>query len=256
MSFVKKARYGDGYIWKCPNKQCNKEVSIRKGTFFEGSHLSIATIIRFTYYWAYEMDSTATLQRELRIANDATVDWKNFLRDICAQFYEHHPRQIGGMNKTVEIDECMLVRRKYHVGHTVNRQWVFGGYEINSRKVFLQAVPNRTADTLLQAIVTNIAPGSTIVSDCWASYGGIGTLQQQYQHLTVNHENHFVDPITFSTTNHIESVWQKLKSAHKKHYGTHRTLLDSYLAEFVWRYEFGSNPYSNIIKHIKIIYPQ
>ena len=29
---------------------------------------------------------------------------------------------------TVEIDECLLVRRKYNVGHQVGEQWVYGGY--------------------------------------------------------------------------------------------------------------------------------
>ena len=33
---------------------------------------------------------------------------------------------IGGPGHTVEIDECLLVRRKYNVGHQVSEQWVFG----------------------------------------------------------------------------------------------------------------------------------
>ena len=38
-----------------------------------------------------------------------------------------HPVLIGGPGHTVEIDESLLVRRKYNVGHQVGEQWVFGG---------------------------------------------------------------------------------------------------------------------------------
>ena len=46
-------------------------------------------------------------------------------------------------------------------------------------------------------------------NDLWAAYNTLGTLR--YQYLTVNHTYNFVDPITGTCTNHIESVWQKAK---------------------------------------------
>ena len=33
------------------------------------------------------------------------VDWYNFVRDVCVQYYIHHPAVIGGSNVEVEIDE-------------------------------------------------------------------------------------------------------------------------------------------------------
>ena len=37
----------------------------------------------------------------------------------------------------VEIDECLLVRWKYNVGHQVEQQWVFGGVHLDTNNVFM-----------------------------------------------------------------------------------------------------------------------
>ncbi|KCZ81757.1 hypothetical protein H312_00797 [Anncaliia algerae PRA339] len=71
-----------------------------------------------------------------------------------------------------------------------------------------------------------------------------------YEHYTVNHSRNFVDPHTRATTNHVESMWQKVKTDNKKRYGTHRTTLDSHLGEFMWKQRFG-NSLVTFFDHIK-----
>ena len=74
------------------------------------------------------------------------------------------------------------IKGKFHRGKRVVGQWVFGGVERGSGKCFLLPVEDRRAETLIKAIEDEtlikaiedwIAPGTTIYSDCWASYNGI-----------------------------------------------------------------------------------
>ena len=59
---------------------------------------------------------------------------------------ESHTEKIGGVVKTVEIDERKFGKRKYNTGHQVKGQWVFGGVERGNGKTFLVAVQDRTAE--------------------------------------------------------------------------------------------------------------
>jgi transposase-like protein len=115
---------------------------------------------------------------------------------------------IGGTDKIVEIDESKFGKRKYHRGHRVEGQWVFGGMERGSGKVFMVPVEDRTKDTLLAIIKDYIKPGTTIYSDCWKSYDCLK--DEGFVHCTVNSIN-FVDPESGAHTNGIESSWRHAK---------------------------------------------
>ena len=58
-------------------------------------------------------------------------------------------QKIGGEGKIVQIDKSKFGKRKYHPGHHVEGQWVFGGIERDSRKCFMVAVDKRDEATLL-----------------------------------------------------------------------------------------------------------
>ena len=102
------------------------------------------------YQWAHRNLSFLSLHHELNIANHTFVDWKNFCRDVCAEYFVAHPVIIGGPGITVEIDESVFARRKY-VGRLVSNQWVFGGIEVGTpqRKGFLATVDRRDVATLI-----------------------------------------------------------------------------------------------------------
>ncbi|GFW08984.1 putative isxo2-like transposase domain protein [Trichonephila clavipes] len=90
---------------------------------------------------------------------------------------------LGGLDVIVEIDESMFGKRKYNRGKRVKGTWVFGGIESHQNKGLLQVPPilhlnqcffhvvkDRSKDTLLASIKSNIKEGTTIISDCWKSY--------------------------------------------------------------------------------------
>ena len=111
----------------------------------------------------------------------------------------------------MEIDESKFGKRKYHRGHHVEGQWVFGGYERGSGQVFMVAVEERGRDTLLPIIKEWIEPGTTIISDYWKAYDCLN--DNGYRHLKVNHSLCFEDPDTGAHTNAIESSWRAAKAS-------------------------------------------
>ena len=67
-------------------------------------------------------------------------------------------------------------------------------WDREDRKCFLVTVPNREKEVLLPLIQQRIAPGTTIMSDCWKSYDCLS--KEDFKHLTVNHSVNFIDPET------------------------------------------------------------
>jgi len=111
------------------------------------------------------------------------TDWCNFFREVCLEHYTRHPIKIGGPGTVVEIDESIKFKRKYNRGRIgADEQWVFGGVERESGRIFMIEVPNRRADTLLPIIQEYILPGTTIISDGWAAYNAISELPENYVH--------------------------------------------------------------------------
>ena len=114
-----------------------------------------------------------------------------FCRETCEVTIERNSEKLGGEGKVVQIDERKVGKRKYHRGHRVEGQWVFGAIEEDSRRCFLVAVEDWSEATLLPIIKDWIEPGMLIVSDCWKSYHNLD--KHGDSHQTVNHSKEFVN---------------------------------------------------------------
>ncbi len=62
----------------------------------------------------------------------------------------------------------------------------------------------RDAKTLLTLIDENAMPDTTIMTDCWKTYDSLTA--KAFQHLTLNHSCHFVDPETWASTQKIVAM--------------------------------------------------
>lgn len=124
--------------------------------------------------------------------------------------------QIGGTDKVVEIEEAKFGKRKFNCGHAVEGQWVFGGLERNSKRIFMVPVPDRTRDTFLGEIKKYILPGTKIENE-------------GYLHETVNHSVNSVDPESGASTNNTERSWRDARSSVPR-YGCWDECFDQYLA--------------------------
>ena len=131
--------------------------------------------------------------------------------------------------------------------------WVFSGVEVGTDNCFLEVLPlnHRDAGTLLPLIQQWVLPGSRIVTDQWAAYNGIANLPQGYQHVTVNHSTHFVDPNTGVHTQKVEGLWSLVKRKYRRINGTSDKNFESYLSEFMWRRAHKEHTFMNVLYWIR-----
>ena len=90
-----------------------------EGSFLQRSHLLISTTLRCFYFWAFNLVNHSDYHRELELANKTIVDSNKNVREISAERILQQPPIIGRFGHIVEIDESLLVRRKFNVGHLV-----------------------------------------------------------------------------------------------------------------------------------------
>ena len=81
---------------------------------------------------------------------------------------------------------------------------------------YMEVVPARNAATLLPIIQAHVAPGTIVHSDEWAAYNQVGNLPNVGSYHTVNHSLHFVDPVTGTHTQNVESYWSRVKNKFKR----------------------------------------
>ena len=254
MKLIETSDRHDGLKWSCTRKINNrrhfKELSIRHKSWFSGSNMSIEEILKYTYWWSLGVEQDVIIS-QLKLSSKTTVDWSMFCRETCLEIMTQQNIQLGGKDKIVEIDESKIGKRKYHRGHLVEGQWVFGGIERDSRKSFLVAVEDRSEETLLPIIKKHISVGSTIVSDCWKAYHNLS--DHGYLHQTVNHSVEFKNDEGFHT-NTIEGHWRQVK-AFLPSFSRKKAHQPSYLAEFLYRYQHPKeNLFSHFIQDIAKIY--
>ena len=166
MSLTRCEDRSDGLKWECRRqvngKKHRAEVSIRKGSWFDSSKMTLEEILKLTYWWCQDLDQTQ-VKHELGLAESTGVDWDSFCREVCEITLLENGEKLGGNGKVVQIDESKFGKRKYHRGHHVEGQWVFGGIEQDSRKCFLVAVEKRDEHTLLPIIQKWIEPGTILL---------------------------------------------------------------------------------------------
>ena len=150
---------------------------------------------------------------------------------MCYEVILRDNKKIGGLESNilrfpigigviVEIDEAKIGKRKYNRGRAVDGQWIFGGIERGSDKLFIECVDKRDHDTLIPLIQKYILPGkvlvqrfkthkgTTILTDGAAVYRCLPTYG--YVHHWVNHSEEFVGP-NGEHTKSIESTWYQVK---------------------------------------------
>ena len=250
-------------LWRCQKlrsrskkkkEKCNWTASVYQNTFFEKAHLDIETILVFVNAYVRECFSYVFIRSELGLTNHSICDWASFCREVLVDWCLGREGKIGGEGQIVEIDESKFGKRKYNVGRVVDGQWVFGGLCRETRECFMVPVEKRDSATLLGIIKEKIAPGTTIISDCWKAYKCLE--DEGFQHLTVNHSVNFVDPTDPAThTNTVERLWREVK-AKVPLYGRRKKHFVGYLARsmFIMAHKDPNKRFHAFLQHTAGLY--
>ena len=160
-------------------------------------------------------------------------------RKSMALFLQNYEatHKLGGAGYTVEIDESSFKRkRKYNRGaYDGESQWVFGITERGGdgrKETRFWLVPDRKRQTLFPLIFANVEPGTTIMSDSYATYE---TLREHnnYLHLQINHSISFTDGNVH--TQSIEAKWSGAKGSLNRGGRTRHKYIQLKLDEYIVR---------------------
>ncbi len=172
----------DHFIWRCPRSNCRMRISIRDGSFFANSKLSLMKLLKVILNFVSESPARGTAQR-LRLERKI-VDrfFKKIRRAYSADLVTTPLTFTGGFE--YEVDELFL--KHVRVGHDLFRtQWAAGILECATGKLMYYRVPNRSGASLIPPIVQHVPRGSFVYSDEWKGYRRLR--DHPYYHFRVNH---------------------------------------------------------------------
>jgi hypothetical protein len=246
---------GDGTMFVCNRRTCRKARSIRQGSFFEQSKLSLCDAMLFLHLWSKGY-SEKLIADDFTFSRPTIIDWSRYCRDLCMLHYESSTQVIGGPGCIVEIDETLAVKRKYNCGRMVRDGWLFGGIERRDDGVFrcfMRLVYDRSATHLCHHIREHVLPETHIISDGWAAYRGLSTMG--YSHSVVIHEENFVAPEDSKVhTQRIESTWSSLKRFLRSRGGNKGPHYLEYIYEYLFRRQFD-DVFTALLEAIRVEYP-
>jgi len=202
--------------WKCMNKACHKQFSVKVGTVMEDSPIGLDKWLAAV--WMITNDKNGISSYEIHRALDITQK--------SAWFLLHRIRlamQTGTFEKLsgqVEADETYIggLARNMHRDKRYakitgtggsGKVAVMGLLERNG-KVRAKVINDATQLTLHAEVKSHVEPGAELFTDGWKAYSGLGADQ------VIDHAEKYVDGQIH--TNGIENFWSLLKRSIKGTY--------------------------------------
>src|SRR5438270_7060398 len=181
-------------LWKC--KACKKQFSVKVGTVFEDSPLSLSKWLPAVWLIANSKNgiSSHELARALGVTQKST--WFMLHRIRLAM-------QTGSFEKfsgTVEVDETYIGGKARNMHKSERKRKITGtgfagkttvlGMIERGGQVRAEIVPDTKKPTLQRRVRESIEPGAAVYTDANYAYAG---LERDYDHRTVDHAVQYVD---------------------------------------------------------------
>jgi transposase-like protein len=223
--------------WYC--RECKRQSSAKVGTIFEDSPIGFDKWLPAIWLIASNRNgiSSCELARALKVTQKSAwfmlhrirLAMKDDAFDMLSGEVEADETYIGG-SVTSKRHKRLAQGRKPQ-GPQKDKVAVMGMVERGGR-VRAFTIPSNRKETLLPAIVENVAAGSTVYTDSLGSYTD---LRKGYAHFVINHAERYVNGRVH--TNSIENFWSVLKRTLGGTYIAARPQhLDAYLDEQIFRF--------------------
>jgi len=209
-----------GRVWRCANKHDRRKFSIKVGTIFEDSPISLDKWLPAMWLVtnckngisSYEMarglgvtQKTAWfMDHRIRLA----MQERNY-EPFSGNEIEADETFIGGLARNMHKDKKIKITATGGAGKAI----VMGLLDRHSAKVRLMHVPNTQGETLQSHVRRYVKGGSYVFTDAFMGYHG---LDQDYVHKVIDHAETYVQGNVH--TNKIENFWSLLKRGLKGTY--------------------------------------
>jgi transposase-like protein len=211
-------------LWECKCCKEKKQFSVRVGTIFEDSALTLDKWLAAIWMIANAKNGVSSYEVHRSIGVTQKTAWFMLQRIRLAM-------QTGTFEKfsgEVEADETLIGgrARNMHADRNRRRGRGTGGVgkaivmgllerhdKTKSSKVKAKHLPNVQRKTLHAEVRENVKPGSELFTDEWMGYLG---LKKDYVHKVINHMECYVKGNVH--TNGIENFWSLLKRCIKGTY--------------------------------------
>ncbi|MDA1099134.1 MAG: IS1595 family transposase [Proteobacteria bacterium] len=242
-------------------RACKRDVRLTAGTVMARTRTPLST-----WFWGAYLVSSMTpgmsavqFQRQLGLTRYETAF--QILHKLRAGMVRPDRDRIGGNPEDhVELDETWVGGATRGEGRgTHHKTLVVGAIEVRQRRpegrgtavprrggryagrLRLEVVPNRTAESLCGFVESAVAPGTMVITDDWASYGGL--TQLGYDHLPVVEGS---DPaVAEEYLPIVHLIFSNLKSWLRGcHHGVSPKHLQAYLNEFTFRFNRRFYPFN------------
>jgi transposase-like protein len=230
--------------WKC--KACAKQFSVKVGTIFEDSPLSLTKWLPALWMIVNCKNgiSSYELSRDLDVSQKAAWFMLHRLRLVMKDFTVYRSK-IGGDGNEVEVDETYVGGNPKNMHRDRAKRYtsgvgpggskktiVMGMLDRDLREVRAKVVSNVRRETLQNEILQNVEIGARVYTDDAVAYDN---MQDKFIREVVNHSVEYVRGRVH--TNGIENFWSLLKRGLKGTYVAVEPFhLDRYIDEQAFRF--------------------
>ena len=199
--------------WKCGSHHPKREFSVKVGTIYEDSPISLDKWLTATWMLTNCKNGVSSYEiaRDVKVTQKSA--WFMLQRIRLAMQDDFFGSKLGG---EVEVDETFIggKARNMHVSErkrritgtgTKDKTAVMGILE-RGGKVRATVVPSRRKAVLQEEVYKHVTAGAALYSDALLSYEGLAA---DYAHKVVDHATQYVDGRVH--TNGLENFWSLLK---------------------------------------------